>query len=211
MLRYPPYTVLHQCSQAWQNLCFKGFQDFVKSNDDYILHYTCIILCIDVWRYFSIYRSWNTNYIFNLHPLIPWIIRHMRNRQEAHDPIWWLHDPFCSHLIYFDINLMSFSVYIWHLILWSYWCRNHTQYIFFLTCDYCLLMVNSLGPEEIHLLFDSMDTPENGQPWSRLWLGPLSETSHCHNQWESSSLTHTCVTRPQWVHTDRNCQCTRVM
>ena len=114
VLRYPPYTVLHQCSQACYNLCFKGFQDFVKSNDDYILHHTCIILCIDVWRYFSIYRNWNTNYIFNLHPLILWIIRHMRIRQELHGPIWWFHDPFCSHLIYQSyINLMSFSVYIW--------------------------------------------------------------------------------------------------
>ena len=164
MLRYP---VLHQRSKACHHLCFKGFQDFEKSNDDYSLHYTCTILCMDVWRYFSFYRNWNTNYILNLYPLIPWIIRHMRNRQEARDPDLMISWSLCFHLIYFDIYLMSFSVYIWHLILWSYRCRNHAKYIFFLTCDYCLFMVNSLGPEEVCLVIDSMDIPENDQLWSR--------------------------------------------
>ena len=134
VLRYPPYTVLHQRSQAWHHLWFKGFQDFEKSNDDYSLHYTCTILCIDVWRYFSIYRNWNNNYIFNLHPLIPWIIRHMRNIQEAHDPDFMVSWSLCSNLIYLDINLMSswyygltdvvnmggilFSLYVITVYLW---------------------------------------------------------------------------------------------
>ena len=130
VLRYPPYTALHQRSQAWHYLCSKGFQDFEKSNDDYSLHYTCTVVCKDVWRYFSIYSNWNNNPIFSLHPLTPWIIRHMRNRQEAHDPNLMVSWSFCSHLIYFDTNLMSFSVYIWHLLLWSYWYRNHARYNF---------------------------------------------------------------------------------
>ena len=135
VLRYPPYTVLHQWSQAWHNLCFKGFQDFLKSNDDYILHYTCIILCIDVWRYFSINRNWNTDYIFNLHPLIPWIIRHMGNRQEAMTrfdgfiipfaPIWFIltsilcHFQYTFDTWYFGLTHVVIMRGIFFLDMWS--------------------------------------------------------------------------------------------
>ena len=167
--------------------------------------------CIDVWRYFSNNINWNTNYIFNLHPLIPWIIRHIRNRQEAltrvdgfmipFAPIWFILTSILCHFQYTfdtwyyglaDVEIMRGIFFSWHVIaVYLWWTR--------------------WGLKKIHLIIDSMDTPENGQPWSRLWLGPLSETSHCHNQSESSSQTHACVTKPQWVHTDRNCQCTRVM
>ena len=166
VLRYPIYTVLHQHSQAWHHLCFKGSQYFEKSNDDYSFHYTCIIICINVWRYFSIYRNWNTNYIFNLHPLIPWIIRHMRNRQEAHDPDLMVSWSLCFHLIYFTSILCLFQ---YTFDTWYYGLTDVIimRDIFFLTCDYSLFMVNSLGPEELYLVVDSMDTPENDQLWSR--------------------------------------------
>ena len=35
--------------------------------------------------------------------------------------------------------------------------------------------------------------------WFRWWLGPEQATSHYLSQWWSVSLTHICVTRPQWV------------
>ena len=36
--------------------------------------------------------------------------------------------------------------------------------------------------------------------WFRKWLGADYATSHYRNQWWLSSLTHICVTRPQWVN-----------
>ena len=119
-----PYTVLHQCSQAWHNLCFKGFQNFVKSN-----------------------------------PLIPWIIRHMRNRQEAMTrfdgfmipfaPIWFILTSILCHFQYTfdtwhygltDVEIMRgiFFLGMWLLSIYgqlvgawgnsSYnWFYGHTQ------------------------------------------------------------------------------------
>ena len=37
------------------------------------------------------------------------------------------------------------------------------------------------------------------QHWFRQWLGAEQATSHYLNQWWPSSMTHICVTRPQWV------------
>ena len=39
------------------------------------------------------------------------------------------------------------------------------------------------------------------QYWYRYWLGAYQVTSHCLDQWWFISLTHVCVTRPQWVKT----------
>ena len=41
------------------------------------------------------------------------------------------------------------------------------------------------------------------QHWFRKWLGAEQATSHYLNQWWLSSMTHICVTWPQWVNHKR--------